>query len=177
MRWCEPWTVAAIARASEVLPVPGASSSKRWPRVSMHVRESRITSSLPSTARDTFETSLSKVSANHAACSVVIAMGSSPGRGSGRWDRGERRSRPRALAVGGAVDEDAHGVVAAVVAVEALQDDVDVRRDVVPVAGAREGRPAPARRPTLAPDVVVARRAPVLEVHPEAATARAAARP
>src|SRR5699024_6779672 len=72
MRVLVPCTVAAIERAREVLPVPGASSSSTWPGAIIEVSTSRTTSFLPSTAWPTLWTSLSKVSANQLACSGVI---------------------------------------------------------------------------------------------------------
>jgi hypothetical protein len=66
MRLCVPWTLAASARASWVLPVPGTSSSRRCPSESRHVRASRVTCSLPRIAFWTLATSESKVLANQA---------------------------------------------------------------------------------------------------------------
>src|SRR5699024_5171743 len=74
VNWMREWlacTVAATARASEVLPVPGKSSSSRCPPDSRQVRVSRTTCDLPSTAADTFATSRSNVAANQAAWSGV----------------------------------------------------------------------------------------------------------
>src|SRR3954469_25630853 len=74
MRLLEPCTVAASARAREVLPVPGASSNSTWPSASMAVKVSRMTCSLPSTACPTLATSFSNVPANHSACSMVMVI-------------------------------------------------------------------------------------------------------
>src|SRR5690606_13792704 len=170
MRWWLPWTVEAIARASEVLPVPGASSRSRCPRVSIDVRASRMTSSLPSTARATLPTSLSKVSANHADCSGVIAIGSAPG--SGRCGGGRGASWPVARLGVLAADLDAHLVVEAVVAVVAQQLDLAVRWRRLVVAG-RERAPAARGGLGLARDLLCPGRAPVLEVHDEVVARRA----
>ncbi|CPU66410.1 Uncharacterised protein [Mycobacteroides abscessus] len=61
MRLFVPWTLAARARASEVLPVPGASSRRMCPSESMHVRVRRTTCALPRTAWPTLPTRRSKV--------------------------------------------------------------------------------------------------------------------
>src|SRR5699024_4446230 len=74
VNWIREWlacTVAATARAREVLPVPGKSSSSRCPPESRQVRVSRTTWSLPSTAAETLPTRRVKVSANQAAWSGV----------------------------------------------------------------------------------------------------------
>ena len=78
MRERVPWTVAASARAKAVLPVPGASSSRRCPSESMVVRAKRMTSCLPSKASPTLSTMREKVSANHVAFSWVMAIGRLP---------------------------------------------------------------------------------------------------
>ena len=67
--------MAARARASDVLPVPGASSKRTWPSASIAVKVSRMTWALPSTAWPTLATSFSNVPANQSACSVVMVMG------------------------------------------------------------------------------------------------------
>ena len=69
IRLWDPWTVAAMARARAVFPVPGASSSRRCPSVSRQVSASRTTGALPSTACPTLSVSLANESANHAAFS------------------------------------------------------------------------------------------------------------
>ena len=69
MNWIRelvPCTVLAIDLASTVLPVPGTSSSRRCPPVSMHVIASRMVWVLPLMATSTLSTSWPKVSANHA---------------------------------------------------------------------------------------------------------------
>lgn len=73
MRLWLPWTVAAMARARAVLPVPGASSSREMPSASRQVRASLITDALPS-ARPTLSVSLAKVSANQAAFSGLTVV-------------------------------------------------------------------------------------------------------
>ena len=45
---------AARARASIVLPTPGTSSISRWPRASIAIRASRVSSVLPMITRSTF---------------------------------------------------------------------------------------------------------------------------
>ena len=47
MRLHVPFTEWAIAFASDVLPVPGTSSSSRWPSLNTHVRASATWSRLP----------------------------------------------------------------------------------------------------------------------------------
>src|SRR5690606_17925062 len=77
VNWMREWlacTDAASARASEVLPVPGKSSSSRWPRENRHVSASRTTCSLPSTACSTLATRRPKASANCCACSAVVVV-------------------------------------------------------------------------------------------------------
>src|SRR5690554_4233702 len=69
-----PCTLCAMARAREVLPVPGKSSSRRWPSLRSEVKESLITKVLPSSTCSTLETSRLKMSENQAACSGVIVM-------------------------------------------------------------------------------------------------------
>ncbi len=64
MRECVPCTVAAMARASAVLPVPGASSKSRCPSANMQVSAKRMTSSLPRSALPTLSVILVKESAN-----------------------------------------------------------------------------------------------------------------
>src|SRR5699024_11975097 len=74
VNWIREWlacTVAATARANEVFPVPGKSSSSRCPPDSRQVKVNRTTCDLPSTAADTLATSRSNVSANQAAWSGV----------------------------------------------------------------------------------------------------------
>src|SRR6476659_5508807 len=46
-----PWMVAASALASVVLPVPGTSSSSRWPSETRQINDSLIASGLPTSAR------------------------------------------------------------------------------------------------------------------------------
>src|ERR1700689_4758202 len=71
IRLCVPCTELAIALAREVLPVPGKSSSSRWPSDTMQVSASRMTCCLPSTACSTLLTSAPKARANQFACSDV----------------------------------------------------------------------------------------------------------
>ena len=74
MNWIRllvPWTVAAKARASAVLPVPGASSSSRCPSARRQVTANRMTGALPRRASPTLSTIRAKVPANHAAFSGV----------------------------------------------------------------------------------------------------------
>ena len=85
MRELVPCTVLAIDLASTVLPVPGTSSSRRWPPVSMQVSASRIVLVLPLMAMSTLSTSWSKVSANHADWSGWMVMGSSQCLCAGVW--------------------------------------------------------------------------------------------
>src|SRR6478609_6400161 len=83
MRELVPCTVLEMARASWVLPVPGKSSSSRWPSESMQVSASRMTCSLPSTALSQFATMAENVWANQADWSWVTVMrGVLPGAGS-----------------------------------------------------------------------------------------------
>ena len=65
-------TDCAIARASEVFPVPGKSSSSRWPSLSSAVKPSRMTKVLPSSTCSTLATSRLKISEKVAACSGVM---------------------------------------------------------------------------------------------------------
>ena len=77
MNWirdCLPCTVFASALASDVLPVPGTSSSSRWPCETRQVSASRTTWVLPTTACSTLPTSLLNVWANQAACSGVVVL-------------------------------------------------------------------------------------------------------
>ncbi len=74
-----PRMLCASARAIEVFPVPGTSSSRRWPSLSRAVRLSRITYDLPSTTCSTFATMRSAMSANQEACSGVMVMVGTPG--------------------------------------------------------------------------------------------------
>ena len=53
MRRQSPFALAAMARARVVLPVPGTSSSRMWPWVSIATSASRTTSDLPRTAAST----------------------------------------------------------------------------------------------------------------------------
>src|SRR2546423_2638413 len=69
IRAWEPLTVLASALASEVFPVPGKSSSSRWPSDSRQVKASRTTWSLPRMALLMLATMRSKASLNRAACS------------------------------------------------------------------------------------------------------------
>src|SRR6478672_171033 len=69
-----PCTVSARARASEVFPVPGKSSSSRCPSASRQVTASPIGRGLPRTAWPTLATSLPNVSANQDACSGVMLI-------------------------------------------------------------------------------------------------------
>src|SRR6478609_10671551 len=86
MRELVPCTVLEMARASWVLPVPGKSSSSRWPSESMQVRASRMTCSLPSTALSQFATMAENVWANQADWSWVTVMrGVLPGATSSGW--------------------------------------------------------------------------------------------
>src|SRR5690625_228104 len=74
MRVLVPGTVAAMERAKEVLPVPGASTRSTWPGAIIAVSTRRTISFLPRTAWPTLWTSLSKVSANQRACSGVMLI-------------------------------------------------------------------------------------------------------
>ncbi len=75
MRLLTPSTLSEMARASEVLPVPGKSSSSTWPSLIMAVNISSMTCCLPSRACSTLATSRPKVSAKRSACSCVIVTG------------------------------------------------------------------------------------------------------
>ena len=81
----------ANAFASIVLPVPGRSSSSRWPPETRQVNASRTTCLLPRTACSTLATSRPNVSANHLTSSVwTVAMSdirSSTPRESASWVR------------------------------------------------------------------------------------------
>src|SRR5690554_3486687 len=74
MRLEVPSTLWAIARASEVLPVPGKSSSSRWPSLSRAVNDNRMTKVLPRSTWSTLATSRLKMSVNQLACSGVMLM-------------------------------------------------------------------------------------------------------
>src|SRR5699024_5792160 len=74
MRVLVPWTVAAMERAREVLPVTGASSRSTWPGAIIAVSTRRTISFLQRNAWPTLWTSLSKVSANQRACSGVMLI-------------------------------------------------------------------------------------------------------
>src|SRR5579884_1102873 len=74
MRAFWPWMAMAMALAREVFPVPGTSSSRRWPLDNRQASARRTARSLPRIARPTEATILSKVSANLAACSSVMVM-------------------------------------------------------------------------------------------------------
>src|SRR5690606_18071362 len=177
MRLCDPWTEAAMDRASIVLPVPGASSRSRCPSASMQVSARRTTGALPRTAWPTFPTSRSKVWANQAACSgVIVVISSFPYCSSDcslLWSRVKKPCRswrdrppcarrpatevlrrrilsvpPGADAVLLAVDQDAH--LGARVPEEALELHRAVRREGV----RRLGRTRPALR--VVDDVVPA---------------------
>ncbi len=63
-------TLAAIARASIVLPTPGTSSMSRWPSASMHVRALRTASGLPSMTSPT-DVRMAEVCVRN--CSAVIS--------------------------------------------------------------------------------------------------------
>src|SRR5580692_5799591 len=67
-----PWMELAIALASEVFPVPGKSSSSRWPSETRQVSASLTMCCLPSTACSTLVTSAPKARANQLTCSAVI---------------------------------------------------------------------------------------------------------
>ena len=102
MRVFVPCTDCPIARARDVLPVPGTSSSSTWPSLSIAVSTSSTTWRLPSTARSTLSAICPNVCANQSACSCVIVMsclvlcgGGSRGRCRGgcreeRWRSGRR---------------------------------------------------------------------------------------
>ena len=88
MRVLVPCTDCAMARASEVLPVPGTSSSSTCPSLSIAVSTSSTTWRLPSTARSTLSAICAKVWANQVACSCVMVIvprsfGPQPAGGSG----------------------------------------------------------------------------------------------
>ena len=78
MRVFVPCTDCAIARASEVLPVPGTSSSSTWPSLSIAVSTSSTTWRLPRTARSTLSAIWPNVCANQVACSCVMVMDAVP---------------------------------------------------------------------------------------------------
>src|SRR6478609_740160 len=59
--------VAANDLASVVLPVPGTSSSNRWPSDSRQISDSRIASGLPTSAWPMASTTASNAAANAAA--------------------------------------------------------------------------------------------------------------
>ena len=71
MRAWEPDRLLARPRASMVLPVPGKSSSSRWPSETRQVRVSRMTCRLPSTAFEMLSVTRSKASRNQATSSAV----------------------------------------------------------------------------------------------------------
>src|SRR5690606_36852753 len=77
MRLLVPLTLCAIARASEVLPVPGKSSSSRWPSLNSAMNPRRTTTVFPSSTCSTPDTSRPNVSWKPLACSGVIVMSSS----------------------------------------------------------------------------------------------------
>ena len=90
IRECDPDMTAAMARARAVLPVPGASSSRRWPPASMVVRARRMVGTLSSRATETPSTSPAKVWAKRVASSVLIGIGGP----SGWWEAGRRGAQP-----------------------------------------------------------------------------------
>ena len=67
MRRIDPSMDCEMALASDVLPVPGTSSSSRWPSASMQIRAMRTTSLLPLMNDSTFAARASNRSANQAA--------------------------------------------------------------------------------------------------------------
>ena len=75
MRLAEPATLCAIARASEVLPVPGKSSSSRWPSLKSATKPRRTTKVLPSSTCSTPATRRPKASWKAVACSGVMVIG------------------------------------------------------------------------------------------------------
>ena len=79
MRLHVPFTEWAIALASDVLPVPGTSSSSRWPSVNRHTRASAIWSRLPLMTCSTLSSRALNQWLNHSACwSVAWASCRSP---------------------------------------------------------------------------------------------------
>src|SRR6478736_3187085 len=134
MRVLVPWTDCARARASEVLPVPGTSSSSTWPSLSIAVSTSSTTCRLPSTARSTLSAICENVWANHVACSCVrvmdaVLLGARNGTSSGgRGGLGGRRGVVRR----------AHGAEArgGVVEAPALRGPADRHADAVDAHGA-----------------------------------------
>src|SRR5690606_2638374 len=77
MRLLVPSTLWAIARAREVLPVPGKSSSSRWPSLKSAMNPRRTTKVLPSSTCSTPDTRRPNVSWKALACSGVIVIMSS----------------------------------------------------------------------------------------------------
>src|SRR6478752_1852387 len=82
-----PCTVAASALASEVLPVPGKSSSSKCPSDSRQVTASEMVRGLPSTAWPMLPTSEENVWANHWAWSGVMVIFQAP---ESFWSPGQR---------------------------------------------------------------------------------------
>ena len=97
MRFIDPSIELAIALASDVLPVPGTSSSSRWPSAIMQTSAIRTTDVLPRMNVSTFCLHLREALGEPGGPRRGGVVGALLARGLGRW-RG-RRGRMRAAPV------------------------------------------------------------------------------